>query len=147
MGRMKIVFALLMVLTAGCARVSPSKVSQPDDDADRGFVQLADEFIAGYLAWRPQTGTSLGFHEYDGKLTDFSRASLDAELNRLKQFDQKLAALKSSSLSARAFYDLRILQSAIKSERFKFEGLESYTKNPMTYADAIDVNIYIKRSF
>src|SRR5205085_6693986 len=33
------------------------------------------------------------------------------------------------------------------SDRFKFESMQSYTKNPMTYADAIDVNIYIKRDF
>ena len=37
------------------------------------FEQLSREYLAGYLAWRPQSGTSLGFHEYDGKLTDFSR--------------------------------------------------------------------------
>jgi hypothetical protein len=32
----------------------------------------------------------LGFHQYDGKLTDYSRASIDGELARLKEFDRRL---------------------------------------------------------
>ncbi|PYT10109.1 MAG: DUF885 domain-containing protein [Acidobacteria bacterium] len=39
------------------------------------------------------------------------------------------------------------MQAAIRNELFNFEEMESYTKNPMTYASAIDVNIYIKRNF
>jgi uncharacterized protein (DUF885 family) len=135
-------FALLIVLT-GCA--GPTRLEMVD--ADQRFAQMAGEFERGYLAWRPQAGTSLGLHEYDGKLTDFSRASLDAERARLKRFDLALATLDRKRLSAQTLYDLRILQAAIKNELFRFEEMESYTKNPMTYADAIDVNIYIKRNF
>jgi len=143
---MKNRFAPLLILLAGCAKMASSN-NPPAADADRQFDRIAKEYLTGYLAWRPQTGTALGFHQYDGKLTDFSRRSLDDELNRLRHFDEKLAALNSSSLSPRTFYDFRILQAAIKSDRFKFEAMQSYTKNPMTYADVIDVNIYIKRDF
>ena len=143
---MKNLFALLLIVAAGCAKVSPSK-APPPTDGEPAFSQLSEEFLAAYLAWRPQSGTSLGFHEYDGKVTDFSRDSLRTELIRLKRFDERLSSLKSSSLSRPAFYDFRILQTAVRSERFKFEQMESYTKNPMTYADVLDVNIYIKRNF
>ena len=142
---MKTLFFALLVTAAGCAGASDKSPSSPD--ADQRFAQISDEFVQGYLAWRPQVGTSLGLHEYDGKLTDFSRDSLDAELMRLRRFDQTLATLNSKRLSSQAFYDLRILQAALRNELFKFEQMESYTKNPMTYADAIDVNIYIKRNF
>src|SRR5437867_1589709 len=138
-------FASLILLTA-CAKISPSKVSS-ESKADREFAQLAEDYITGYLAWRPQSGTSLGFHEFDGKLSDLSKSSLDAELGRVKQFDAKLAAIDRQGLSAQNSYDLRILQTAIRSERFKFEEMESYTRNPMTYADVLDVSIYIKRNF
>jgi len=33
-------------------------------------------------------GNFLGLHEYDGKLTDYSRASIEAELARLKRHDE-----------------------------------------------------------
>jgi uncharacterized protein (DUF885 family) len=114
---------------------------------DKEFHRLADDFIAGYLAWRPQTGTALGFHEYDGKVTDFSRRSLDLELARLHKFDDQLTRLSTNSLSAKAFYDYRILRNAIKREIFAFEEMGIYERNPMTYAGVLDVNIYIKRDF
>src|SRR2546427_11235203 len=87
---MKKALFLSGLLLVGCARLPESSPGMKDGYA--AFTQLADEYIAGFLAWRPQTGTSLGFHEYDGKLTDYSQASLDAELQRLKSFDQKLAS-------------------------------------------------------
>jgi uncharacterized protein (DUF885 family) len=116
-------------------------------EGDKAFHRLADDFLAGYLAWRPQTGTALGFHEYDGKVTDFSRHSLDAELARLHKFDDQLGGLKTNSLSAKAFYDFRILRNAIKREIFSFQEMGIYERNPMTYAGVLDVNIYIKRDF
>ena len=99
---------MFSLLIAGCSGPSPATRSAAND-ADTAFTQLADEYLAGYLAWRPQTGTALGFHEYDGRLTDFSQASLDAELARLKAFGQRLGQLKTNRLSRQAFYDYRIL--------------------------------------
>src|SRR5947208_13558536 len=113
--RITFVSALLIVLASGCAKFSPSTAT-PRPETDQQFAQLGEEFLAGYLAWQPQTGTSLGFHEYDGKLADYSRDSLTREVERLKRFEQKLAALSTRSLSPRAYYDARILKAAIKNE-------------------------------
>jgi uncharacterized protein (DUF885 family) len=137
---------MLSVLLAGCTQPTPAPRSSMQDAA-AAFTRLADEYIAGYLAWRPQTGTSLGLHEYDGKVTDYSQASLRAELARLKSFDKRLGLLDANHLSQQAFYDYRILHSAIQREIFGFEQMRIYSDNPMTYAGALDVNIYIKRNF
>jgi uncharacterized protein (DUF885 family) len=72
---------------------------------------------------------------------------LDAEMARLHKFDDQLGALKTNGLSAKAFYDYRILRNAIKREIFAFEEMRIYERNPMTYASVLDVNIYIKRDF
>ncbi len=111
------------------------------------FRALVDEYIQGYLACRPQLGTTLGFHEYDGKVTDFTRSSLDSELARLRSFDERLAQLNTTELSPQAFYDFRILRGAIKREIFSFDQMKTYSHNPMTYAGVLDVNIYIERNF
>ena len=137
---------LLGFALAGSASF-PNLATAAAREADREFARLADEYITGYLAWRPQTGTSLGFHQYDGKVTDFSKASLAAELARLKAFDERLARLNPDKLSPQAAYDYRILASAIKRERFGFEEWQIYERNPMTYSSVLDVNIYIKRNF
>lgn len=139
-------FLLLIVLFAGCSQTGTLAPSSPAD-ADGKFAALADEFLAGHLAWRPQTGTALGLHEYDGRMTDFSRASLEAELARLKRFDLRLKDFAGDSLSPRASYDFRILRSAVRKEILKFEDRRVFSENPMTYAGALNVNIYVKRDF
>jgi uncharacterized protein (DUF885 family) len=116
-------------------------------NSDKTFQQLTDEFLQGYLNWRPQTAVALGFHEYDGKITELGKGSLDNELKRLKDYDQKLAAIDTASLTEKMFYDYRILRAAIKNEIFNFEDLKAYTYNPMTYAGLLDVNLYIKRNY
>lgn len=133
-------------MLVGCAGLTTEK-SSTAANSDAEFTRLTDEFLTGYLTWRPQTGTTLGLHEYDGKVTDFGSASLAAELERLRRFDQKLAALPPKSLSPPALYDCRILQAGIKGELFNFEEMHSHTLNPMTYANAMEVNVYIKRNF
>ena len=138
---------LPILVVVGLVQVQVQSGAPRSNAAETEFNKLCEEFITGYLAWRPQTGTTLGLHEYDGKLTEYSRASLDAELARLKRFDEQLATLDEKSLSPQAHYDFRILQAAIKSEIFQFEDVEGHLKNPMTYAGVLDVNIYIKRNF
>ncbi len=144
---MRICFVILSgLLLAGCVGTGPNPTA-PSPEADAVFARLADDYIGGYLAWRPQAGTGLGLHQYDGKVNDCSRPSIDAELARLKSFDQQLADLGPAGLSIQSAYDYRILRGAIQHEIFGFEQMRSYNQNPMTYADAIDVNIYVKRDF
>ena len=117
-------------------------------NADDAFQKISDDYLDGYFAARPLSAVALGFHEgFDGKTTDYSKAALDAELSRMKNFDAQLAAVDTAGLSTKNFMDYRILRAAIKNDIFTAEDLHTYTHNPMTYADAIDVNTYIKRNF
>jgi uncharacterized protein (DUF885 family) len=137
----RLIFIGLIVL-AGCSSHGPS--SAPGDSA---FNQLADEYLTGYLAWRPTDAVGLGFHEYDGKMGDYSRASIEGELARLKDFDHRLAAMTTVTLSPAASFDFRNLRAGIHREIFSIEEGQSYWRNPMTYAGAMDVDLYIKRDF
>jgi len=134
--------ALLALLWMGCVSSGPSA-----SKADREFEDLAREFTSGYLKWRPATGTYLGLHEYDGQVTDLGRASIDDEIERLRRVQARFNALENAGLNSRNDYDLRIVQSAIRTELFRLVDMDVHRKNPMTYADVIDVNIYIKRNF
>src|SRR5437762_7760190 len=84
--------------------------------ADAEYEAVAEEYIKGYFAAHPLQGTALGLHEYDGKVTDYSRLALDAELSRLRRFDDRLTKFDPSKLSPRQSVDLRILQAAVKKE-------------------------------
>lgn len=140
---------LLIAVTLCCCNTkkesNPATTGTPSGDT--AFQQLSEAFIKGYLAFRPEQAVALGFHEYDGRISDYSKVAADSELARLKSYDRQLSALDTSSLSAKMFYDYRILQSGIRKEVFNIEDVEVYSNNPMTYAGAIDVNVYVKRDF
>ncbi|MFN8238202.1 MAG: DUF885 family protein [Chitinophagales bacterium] len=116
-------------------------------NSDKNFEAFSEKFISEYLDWHPSYGVYLGLHQYDGKTTDYSKAGLDKQLEWLKSYDKQLAEMDSSTLNQSNYYDWRILRNAVKNDIFYFEDLQSYSKNPMTYANAADVNIYIKRNF
>jgi uncharacterized protein (DUF885 family) len=134
----------LFLIVSGC---NPAAKEKQSPAADEMFQQTSDEFLSGYLAWRPMTAVNLGFHEYEGKLTNMSKGSIDQELTRLKDYEKKLNATDTSALSEKNYYDYRILRNAIRLEIFNFEDLQVYNKNPMTYAGIVDANTYIKRNF
>jgi len=132
---------LLLILFA----IVPALNAAQNTDAD--FSAVAEEFIKGYLNARPLLATRLGFHEYDGRTDDFSRLALDAELQRLRRFEDRLRKFEPEDLNARNGIDLRILQAAIANELFEFQDVHKFERNPMIYAHCADLNIYIARNF
>jgi uncharacterized protein (DUF885 family) len=123
----------------------PTAFAAETQDAE--YEAVAEEYIKGYLAAHPLKGTALGLHEYDGKITDYSRLALDAELSRLRRFDDRLSKFDPAKLSPRQSIDLRILQAAVKKDLFEMQDMSVFERNPMVYARAADVNVYIKRNF
>ena len=114
---------------------------------DGEYEAVAEEYIKGYLSAHPLEGTALGLHEYDGKITDYSRLALDAEISRLRRFDDRLSKFDSGKLSPRQSIDLRILQAAVKKDLFEMQDMSVFERNPMVYVRAADVNVFIKRNF
>jgi uncharacterized protein (DUF885 family) len=133
----------LVAAVAGWPSANAFALQTPDSE----YEAVAEEFIKGYFAARPLLGTAMGLHEYDGKITDYSRLALDAELSRLKRFEDRLQKFDLDKLSQRQSIDLRILQAAIRTEIFQREAMSIYERDPMVYARAADVNTYIKRNF
>jgi uncharacterized protein (DUF885 family) len=140
---MKVLRRFLFVI----ALFLPAASSFAAQTAHADYEAVAEEYIKGYLAARPLQGTALGLHEYDGKITDYSRLALDAELSRLRRFDDRLNKFDSTKLSPRQSIDLRILQAAVKRDLFEMQDMSVFERNPMLYARAADVNVYIKRNF
>src|SRR5882724_9980207 len=77
----------IAIAVAGCT--NPSR--RPAAQTDAVFSDLAGEFVDGYLAWRPLEAVSLGMHEYDGLLSDYSLASIEAEHRRLERYRDRFA--------------------------------------------------------
>ena len=145
---MKSLRCLRVVLTLFLVMATPGFAESADTEkADTDFDKMALDFIGGYLAARPLQGVALGFHQYDGKIGDYSRLAIDAEVERLKRFQDQFSKLAASKLGKQADIDRRILLAAIGGELFRIQDMGIFEKNPMTYARALDVNLYIKRDF
>ena len=136
-------FRLLVILLA--LSLASAVFAAATQDAE--YDGVAEEYVKTYLAAHPLQGTALGLHEYDGKISDYSRLAIDAELSRLRRFDDRLAKFDPAKLSLRQSIDLRILQAAVKRELFEMQDMSVFERNPMVYARAGDVNVYIKRNF
>jgi uncharacterized protein (DUF885 family) len=121
--------------------------SDDRDHPDSVFVRLSTEFLDGYFEARPQTGTYLGLHQYDGKIRDYSSMALTTEMARLTGYESELNAISYDKLNAQNQFDYRILLTAIKKELFNIINIDDHRKNPMTYAGAVDVNSYVQRDF
>jgi uncharacterized protein (DUF885 family) len=145
---MKPLRRLFVVIALSLGMATPGRAAEADTKkADADFDKLALDFIGGYLTARPLQGVALGFHQFDGKIGDYSRLAIDAEVERLKRFQNQLGKLDPHQLSKRADLDRRILLAAVAGELFQIVDMGIFEKNPMTYAGALDVNIYIKRDF
>src|ERR1051326_4401438 len=90
-------FAFVFILLTLCLSAASNFAAQTDDAE---YDAVAEEYIKTYLAAHPLEGTALGLHEYDGKIGDYSRLALDAELSRLRRFDDRLAKFDPAKLSA-----------------------------------------------
>jgi uncharacterized protein (DUF885 family) len=139
-------FSCILFLAALCL-FPKGFLSFAAETEDGEYEAVAEEYIKGYLGAHPLEGTALGLHEYDGKITDYSRLALDAELSRLRRFDDRLSKFDPAKLSSRQSIDLRILQAAVNKDLFEMQDMSVFERNPMVYARAADVNVYIKRSF
>src|SRR6266487_2300002 len=109
-------FSFLLVLLTVLLPVASNFAAQTDDTE---YEAVAEEYIKTYLAAHPLEGTALGLHEYDGKITDYRRLALDAELSRLRRFDDRLTKFDPGTLSPRQSSGLRILQAAVKKDLFE----------------------------
>ncbi|MEO5979579.1 MAG: DUF885 domain-containing protein [Chryseolinea sp.] len=136
-----------LFLAVCCFSCKKTELKSHTPNADSVFQNLSHQFIKDYLTWRPRLGTYLGLHEYDGKVGDYSKSSIEGERVRLRAYEDRLMSITADSLSPQMNIDYRLLLSAINQELFSIEDLKIYWNNPMTYAGLLDLNIYIQRDF
>ena len=145
---MKSLRSLLVMLALSLVMATPGLAESAETQkAAADFDKLVLDFIGGYLAARPLQGVALGLHQYDGKIGDYSRLAIDAEVERLKRFQDQFNKIEVGKLGKQPDIDRRILLAAIAAELFQIQDMGIFEKNPMTYARAIDINLYIKRDF
>ncbi|MHB1743937.1 MAG: DUF885 domain-containing protein [Acidobacteriaceae bacterium] len=102
------------------------------------WMHLVDAYFdTVYLPFNPTQGTSAGLHQYDGKLENYSRASLDKEAAALRTYEKKVAAFPSGELNPSDEGDREFLLGTIRSQLLTLGTIRPWQKDPDTYSSGI----------
>jgi uncharacterized protein (DUF885 family) len=104
-------------------------------DAHQKFVQLADDYFDQvYFHYAPTAGTLAGYHQYDTQLENLSRASIDAEIAALKDFEKRVEAVPEAPLDQTTRGDRALVLNSIESQLLTLETIRPWEKNPDNYS-------------
>ena len=93
-----------------------------------------DEF---YFPSQPTQGTLAGYHQYDAKLEDPSRKSIDAQIAALHDFEKRISAIPAASLDLTTRGDRELVLSNIRTTLLTLETVRPWEKNPDNYSGSI----------
>src|SRR5205809_1571986 len=131
---------VVFLLFCSCSNSNQSRGS--------AMTQFVDDYFNAYFEWNPSAATSVGFHQYDGEMEDYSAAAASKRIQRLKQLQSQISGLPSRRTPDEEI-DIEILAGQIRAELLDLETLETWRHNPMNYVSvpggAID-NL-MKRNF
>jgi uncharacterized protein (DUF885 family) len=143
-GATAIFVSLLLVSCSGDKPIIPTE--PVSSEAFRTFVE---DYFKAYFELNPSQATADGFHEYDGKLEDYSAETFQNRAMALRSLSSRLDGLRREKLSADEAIDAAILDGQIKSELQDIQVLETWRRNPKGYIElpggAID--LLMKRDF
>jgi uncharacterized protein (DUF885 family) len=123
----------LMLATAGLAQTVTS--------AD--WNKTVDEFFNGYFELHPTEGTSAGFHQYDAKLEDYSRAGTDKRVAWDQEWLQRLAKFDTKALTTEEKQDYELVVSTLKGDLLDLQEIRQWEKNPDRYSGGITNSTFV----
>lgn len=116
------------------------------ESEDQKFEKVSSEFIENYLTLHPTVAVAQGYHQFDGKLPDFSKEGIDKEATHLNEFLAKFESLDTTKLSQNNLIDYYLLVSQVKNSLHKYNVLH-IAERPLTYLGIIDLTPYVKRNY
>jgi uncharacterized protein (DUF885 family) len=113
------------------------------------FDRLVDSYFDVYFQFHPTDATAAGFHQYDNKLEDLTRASREGEIADLRLFGAEFEHIDPAKLTSEGAGDLAFLQSKIKGRLLELQTLQMWRKDPNLYVGGVTdaVFVIIKRNF
>lgn len=96
------------------------------------FDRFFDDY---YFRFNPTAGTAAGFHQYDAKLEDYSKAGVDEKLKVLHELEREFAKTP-------AWDDRDMILSRIRADLLELENIRSWEKNPDVYSSGPTNSIF-----
>ena len=106
-----------------------------NETANKQFLQTSNEYFDQvYYPNQPTSGTVAGYHQYDTKLEDLSRASIDSEVAALHGFDKRVSAIPPQSLDLTTRGDRDLVLNDIRSRLLTMQTIRPWAKNADGYS-------------
>ena len=113
-------------------------------DAGAKFRALADQYFSDVaFHFGPTGATQVGFHQYDTKLEDYSRAAVEGEIAALKEFEWKLDDFPSAGLDESTLGDLSIMRDNVRGTLLELETIREWERNPDNYSSGITSSAFV----
>jgi uncharacterized protein (DUF885 family) len=136
--------AVAIALLAAAAFTLPAHTQRlAADGAPQTFHYLTDQYFDTFFEFNPSDGTSVGLHQYDSELEDYSAAAFAKQIAFLHSYDKKLAAIDPAALDAPDAADLLVLENNIKSQLLSLETIRNWQKNPDNYSSGIAGSAFV----
>jgi uncharacterized protein (DUF885 family) len=114
------------------------------DGATQTFDFLSNQYFDEYYfkTW-PTAGTSVGYHQYDTQLEDYSAAGRTKQIAALHQWLTRIEAVPADGLDAPVADDREVLLNSIRSSLLSLETIRFLDKNPDTYSSGVTSSIFV----
>jgi uncharacterized protein (DUF885 family) len=121
-----------------------SAVSSEAQNSTPAWDKLVDAYFMQILyKFNPSTATSLGVHDYDSQLEDFSKSARDQQIEVLAQFEKRVAAFPAKSLSETDAADREMLLGNLRSSLLTLQVIRPWQKDPNSYPSAATNSVYV----
>ena len=117
------------------------------NSANRLFNAATERILSQTWEHYPSMASRLGLHEYDGRLPSISQQAMARRISQLRQGLDSLESIDTTALSARSYYDHRILTAALRKELLELTELRWHENNPMEMLWHIDMSAYVQRDY
>ena len=135
--RVETALAAGLVLTA-CSSASPRRAAEGD------LAALADRYFEDvYFKYSPTRATRAGLHDHDGRLEDFSRGAIEAQIAALKDFQGRFERAQVPADAPDAAADRELLLSDVRSSLLELETIRSWERDPDLYSSGITVSAFV----
>jgi uncharacterized protein (DUF885 family) len=109
------------------------------------WADFVRSFLEGYFEQFPTFGSSVGRHEFDGRLPDWSSASLADKAEWLRA--RRLETLTFTGLDERGTLERDHLVAQLDNDLFWLTDAEWPLRNPIFYSGPLDPSLYLTRDY
>jgi uncharacterized protein (DUF885 family) len=125
---------LAALLLIGAVMPSAIAVARAEKSEEL-FQKVSDEYFDQvYFPNQPTAGTTAGYHQYDAKLENFARKSIDTEVGALNDFEKRVAAIPANSLNQTTRGDRQMVLGNIHSRLLTLRAIRPWAKNADNYS-------------